>query len=638
MSMLLTGFHPSFDALSAHADRFDIDGSRTRVGHHVARCAGCAQVVEEIRGLGEEARAIELPGAPADLWSRIHSVATEGQAHREAPATRERDEAVLREAPSLKRTRTYPVLRRRRRALAGLGLAAVAGAMITVLLWPRSSGLQAAGTSRLTFTPGRPVPGGTMVVRYEPAPWLKGASHLILIGTFARPAGHNVEVLGSVFAELGDSLATLRPTTDGAFEGRVVIPADFLAVKFGVVDSTGEGRDLDGAKPWLAIGGTPAHGPSLQALLAAVEIHPRFYASAEPESPRQGVVIADSLRKYFPDHPSGWAYTRTYGREQGRFDLIRFFQNAQHRYSAVDAELWNKTNLDAERLHDMVVFANNISEPGEVMKWAGRLAHEHPEDQRALEDLAGALHEIELREPSHLADSIRPWLPVLDRAYVASGTPIQSYSSVFSLADAYGDSATKRLWRHRAMSSQMRAGFLYMGRASAGWEQESQQSLEVMTRRIAQRSCERQAGRYPLYTTMRDWRQQCERRRGWEYDYLSMLALQRGDARQSLVEADSAIAATRQWESCGSTRAHLNHGLASLALGDTTTAETDFVKWAAHYPPSAAITILTVRTHLGPRFNERRWLARSDSAHRTAMACEQAQRAAAKSRRPRGGI
>jgi hypothetical protein len=632
MTSLLSGFHPSFDALSAHADRSDIDGSRTRVGRHITRCASCAHVIEEIQGLGEAARAIELPGAPADLWSRIHSAATVAPGDREAPAraTRECDEAVRGEAPGLKRTR-YPVPRRGRRALAGVGLAAVAGAMITVLVWPRASGLQAAGTSRLTFSPGRPMPGGTMAVRYEPAPWLKAASHLILIGTFARPAGHHVEVLGSVFAELGDSLATLRPTADGAFEGRVVLPADFLAVSLGVVDSTGEGHDLDGAHPWLAIGGTPAHGPSLQALLAAVEIHPRFYASAEPESPRQGVVVADSLRKYFPDHPSGWAYTRTYGREQGRFDLIRFFQSAQHRYSAVDAELWNETNLDAERLHDMVVFANNISEPGEAMKWAGRLAREHPEDQRALGDLADALHGIELREPPHLADSIRPWLPVLDRAYEASGTPIQRYSSVLSLSEAYGDSATKALWRRRAVSSQMRAGFPNTGGALASLEQESLQAM------IAQRSCERQEGRYPLYTTMRGWRQQCERGRGWAYGYLSMLALQRGDARQSLVHADSAIAAMRQGKLCASSRAYLNHGLASLALGDTATAETDFVMWVAHYPPSAAISIDTVRTHLGARFNEKRWLARSDSAHRIAMACDQTQRAAAKARHLRGG-
>jgi hypothetical protein len=506
--------------------------------------------------------------------------------------------------------------------------------MITVLLWPRSSGLQAASTSRLTFSPGRPVPGGTMTVRYQPAPWFKGASRLILVGTFARPAGHNLDVFRSIFRELGDSLATLRPTADGAFEGRVVLPADFLAVSLGVVDSTGEGRDLDGSNAWLAIGGTSARGPSLEALLAAVEIYPRFHAGADSESPRQAVVVADSLRKYFPGHPSGWAYSRTYGRERGRFDLIRFFQNAQHRYSAVDAELWGRTDLDAERLHDMVVFANNISEPDEVMKWAGRLAREHPEDPRALEDLAGALHGIELREPPHLADSIRPWLPVLDRAYAASGKPLLGYSQVLSLADAYGDSVTKALWRRRALELRSQVAPLLYSRAT-GWEQDS---LGAMTRRIARSPCERPAGRYPLYTTLRGWRQQCELGRGGAYAFLSSVALTKGNAREALIAADSAIAAMRQTGLCAApARGHLYHGLASLALGDTATAERDFVVWAARYPPSNAISLDTARAHLGPRFNEERWLARSDSAHRVAMVCDQAQRAAAKARRARQG-
>jgi hypothetical protein len=635
MSVLLSGFHPSFDALSAHADLSDIDGSRTRVGRHVVRCASCSQVVEEVRKLGEAARAIEQPSAPARLRSRIESAARGSASPRLTPAheASSYDAAPFRDAPHLRPTCT-PAPGRRSRTVVGVGLAALAAAMITVLVWPRSSGLQAANTSRLTFSPGRPLPGGTMTVRYQPAPWFKGASRLILIGRFTRPAGHNLQLIGSLFSGFGDSLATLRPSADGTFEGRVTLPTDFLAVSLVVVDSSGEGRDLDGWNPWLAIGGTSTQEPSLDALLAAVEMPARFFSSAESEAPRQSAVAADSLRKYFPDHPSGWAYSRTYGRERGRFDLIRFFQNAQHRYSVVDAELWGKTDLDAERLHDMVVFANNISEPAEAMKWAGRLAREHPEDPRALDDLAGALHEIELREPPHLSDSIRPWLPVLDRAYTASGAPLLRYSHVLSLADAYGDSATKVLWRHRSLDARMQVEPVLYSSATASWEQDR---LAAMTRSAARTSCERPVGRYPLYETLRDWRQRCDRDRRFAYGFLSALALQQGNARQALVEADSAIAAVPQRDLCAPTWGYLQHGMASLAVGDTARAETDFVRWGAYYPPSSSIASDRARTHLGARFNEERWLARSDSAHRVAMACLQAQRAATEARRAARG-
>jgi hypothetical protein len=93
----------------------------------------------------------------------------------------------------------------------------------------------------------------------------------------------------------------------------------------------------------------------------------------------------------------------------------------------------------------------------------------------------------------------------------------------------------------------------------------------------------------------------------------------------------------RHGELCANFLGYLSHGLASLALGDTTTAETDFVAWGAYYLASSAMTIDTVRTHLGPRFSESRWLTRSDSAHRIVMSCIQAQRADAQAHRLTGG-
>ena len=71
MKGLLNILHPAFDALSAYADLTELDGARSRVGRHVARCAQCREVVTEIRGLGQAAREAETEGAPSGLWSRI---------------------------------------------------------------------------------------------------------------------------------------------------------------------------------------------------------------------------------------------------------------------------------------------------------------------------------------------------------------------------------------------------------------------------------------------------------------------------------------------------------------------------------------------------------------------------------------
>ena len=73
MSGLTTGFHPSFDALSAHADRNDVEAARTRVARHVARCDQCRAEVRDIRALGEAARAMSVPAAPGWLKARIES-------------------------------------------------------------------------------------------------------------------------------------------------------------------------------------------------------------------------------------------------------------------------------------------------------------------------------------------------------------------------------------------------------------------------------------------------------------------------------------------------------------------------------------------------------------------------------------
>ena len=90
MKGVLNILHPTFDALSAYADLSELDGARTRVGRHVARCARCREVVNEIRGLGAAARESETEGAPNGLWTRIETAAVEAA----------KEEAKPRETPA----------------------------------------------------------------------------------------------------------------------------------------------------------------------------------------------------------------------------------------------------------------------------------------------------------------------------------------------------------------------------------------------------------------------------------------------------------------------------------------------------------------------------------------------------------
>ncbi len=602
MSGILGQLHPTFDALSAYSDSSDVVAARTRVGRHVAGCTSCREVVAEIRGLGEAARAIRAEAAPSDLWLRIRAAASEPRALEPV----EPRAAAGAGAPG-----------RRRRLVAAM-LTAVAAAVVAVTAWPRTAGLHAAVTSRLTFAPSRPVPGSVVKVRYDAPEWMKEATHLVLVGQFVRPAGLNPSRFAARMEDaLADSLGVLTRDADGSFGGTLHLPSNFLAVQLSVLEPVRDREAMDGIESWIIIGGSPTRTPSLASFLAAAEVRSNPF-SRDDAAPRQNVDVADSLKRYFPRHPAGWAYSRSYGVSRGRFDLLRFFESADRKYSSLYEELWPRRGLDAERLHDMVMFAHRIDEPAEVLRWAGRLAEEHPEDPRALFDLASALHLMELRTPSSLGDSIRAWLPALDRAYRSAPVPNDGFDDALRLAVGYGDTATIARWRARGAANG-RIGNMWM-MASRKWAP-ARDSVATEMRVRAERSCALPAGRLPLARSATEWRMRCEMYRGWAYGYLSWHTLQHARPRQALAEADSAIVAMRRSEWCTPSRAYLDHALAALALGDTATAAHDFIVEQAAYPATSTPMLDSARVHLGPRFDRVASLAGADSARRAARVC-----------------
>src|ERR1035437_1650359 len=293
MKGLLNVLHPTFDGLSAYAARSALDGARPRVGRHVARCAQCREVVNEIRGLGAATREseAETEGAPDGLWARIENAAV--QAAKEAAKPRETpppDAAPWEVAPSLRPNRHWAIPTKRSLARIGGGLAVAAAALIAVALGTgRTPSLLASAPSRLTMTPVRPAPGSMVHVRFNPTPKLAVYDQLVLVGQYL-PAAYRAWT-DVYFGGHYDSLTTLRRAADGALVGDFTVPSDFTAASIVVVDPTGWKYDPHGLYSWVLVGGDSRGRPVLNSLLGALSL-PGPYGSNAHAS------VLDTLQRY----------------------------------------------------------------------------------------------------------------------------------------------------------------------------------------------------------------------------------------------------------------------------------------------------------------------------------------------------
>jgi hypothetical protein len=616
MSHLTMGSHPEFDALSALADLDARRGVRSRAARHVERCESCRAVVEEIRALGDAARALDIEPAPADLWERIRLAADGDSARTAASALADRAVTIV---PVRERTvaldvpasssRAWTV----RRVLGGAAIVVVLAAMV---LWPSRASLDASGPSRLTFTPSRPVPGGVMTVRYRPARWFSGAPRLVLAGRYVKPArGAQVRYVGA--RDGLDSLASLRRTADGSYEARVHLPDDFLGVRMAVFDSAGTAHDEDGSDLWVAIGGTRDHAPSLASFVAS------YTPASRRAQSRQSVSVADSIQRYFPGHPAGWSLYDRFGTSKGLFDFYRYFWSAERKYASLDATLSPMRGLDAEQLWAMVSLAAKIDEPAEQAKWALRLVREHPEDPRAFGALAGVVHAIELRDPPHVADSIAPWLPVLDSLYERSHAVIPEGSYDMEIFRRQGDSAFKAGWSRRV--TRERPYF-----TTAGLPKIPDATVEAAVRRQLAAGCARPPGKFPM-PDVAAWKQWCGFDHMLLWTYLAEAHLERGHPAVAEALADSALVVIAR--SCGADRIALTtRAKARLARGDTSGAAHDYAeaygRWTVQKEARERAAAV-----LGSRFDASRFDAVGDSSRRTFFACISARKQADSARK-----
>ncbi len=603
MKGLLNVLHPTFDALSAYADLSELDGARTRVGRHVARCAQCREVVNEIRGLGAAAREseAETESAPDGLWARIETAAV--QAAKEAAKPRETpppDAVPWEVAPSMRPTRHWPIPTKRSLARIGGGLAVAAAALIAVVLGTgRTPSLQASAPSRLTMTPFRPAPGSKVHVRFNPTPKLAGYDQIMLVGQYL-PAAKRAWT-DFYFGGNYDSLATLHRAADGAMVGDFTVPPDFKAASILVVDPTGWKYDADGLYSWILVGGDSRGRPVLNSLLGALSLLVPYGSNAHAS-------VLDTLQRYFPEHPAGFATAKRY-RGEGIFaDMFKFFQGAERKYIAFNSKLERQPSLDAGRLAAMVDFAYEIQEPGEAAKWTRRLVREHPGDPRSLPYYANMVHQIELKEPP--ADSIRSYLPLLDTLYELAGAgPVRSVSDADGLVTRYGDPAMQRRWILRSL--QRTEGPVLSLDFDRKWltDREIRDQATLVLRAGLAARCEwppRWMSRGSALEQRRD--RYC---RGWRAGALSTLsgiALLDGQTSHALALADSGVALDDLAGRCGTTGGRNSRGEALLARGDTLAAAHEFafaVGWPGNWQSIDAHKAIVQR--LGTAVDSAKW-------------------------------
>jgi hypothetical protein len=303
------------------------------------------------------------------------------------------------------------------------------------------------------------------------------------------------------------------------------------------------------------------------------------------------------------------------------FSFLRFFQTAERRYASLYEKLWPAPSLDADKLHDMVVFAFRIEEPAQAEMWAKRLVREHPEDPRAFYDLASVLHEVELRQPKDLADSIRPWLPVFDSLYRRAPLISERQSDAILLVQRYGDSATKKLWLDRLRAS---GGYRYVDDTQSDSGVRALTPLVIEQLRVeSAKDCIRPAGEFRFFGAMSYILRWCMLERAGATGTLAHVALLRGDASRAVMLADSAMALREKGVRCfyGWGAARRVAARARLALGDTIGAEQQLM---AGIPPANQDSTFTdfARTALGPRFDAVRWNTARDRAHDAYLSCQ----------------
>jgi hypothetical protein len=439
MTRSLLGFHPSFDALSAHADRSDLKAARTRVGVHVSRCAACAQTVAEIHALGEAARDEVLPGAPAGLWARIEAGMRDMDREVSRPIERADQQAIV-VAPSVHPTRQRGVMPTSTRARFGLGfLIAAGGGLLAILLASGSrQNLGAAPPSRLTLDRSYVKPGTSVGMRYRPAAALADAQSVTVWAWYQRRDEESTWASwrwGSLVRA-----GTLRRSSAQEYLGSVVLPVDALVAGYVIGDSLGFVIDrVHGQSATLAtaLAADVSGKPSFDALVA-------FLRESRPSA--NGVLegaAAAQLAALYPGRPETWILTYPPKQRGVIADIVKLFESRERVYDGWHERLKARQPLSLESELMMAGLANDLMDTARADFWVGRLVREHASSPWVPELWIGRYRDVP-------RDSISTILAAFEPVWEAArGSRAEALSRALALADRSGDAALRQRWHAR---------------------------------------------------------------------------------------------------------------------------------------------------------------------------------------------
>ena len=303
-------------------------------------------------------------------------------------------------------------------------------------------------------------------------------------------------------------------------------------------------------------------------------------------------------------------------------DLLKFFRGAERKYVAFNSRLEKQPSLDADRLAAMVAFAYEIEEPGEAAKWTRRLVREHPSDPRALLSYVRMVHEIELKEPP--ADSIRPYIPLLDTLYQLAGSgdvpPYVSYG--YELVTHYGDQAMQRRWALRSLQGRPILDLNIDHKWLADREIRDR-AASALRAGLAGR-CELPRWKARGWTSEQRRERYCRSQRAGALSALSDIVLLEGQTSHALALADSALALYGSTGECWTTGGRSSRGEALLARGDTLAAAREFAVAYGHDNWQSIDARKAIVKRLGVAVDSATWAALDAEAAADLKRCSRA--------------
>ena len=431
------GLHPSFDELSAHADRADTHAPQSRVGRHVAKCAACREVVAEIRALGQAARSTSTPGGPVGMWARIERALDAGTSSGPAvehPVSMSASSDLAPEATiAAGRSGGSKALRR-----TSVGLMLVLAATAAVIAIDAREPLAAATPRRLSTDREFARPGTAITFRYRPTERL-ATERSLTIWMFV--SGRNETRFDQPLERAG----TLHRVSAMSYIGSVVMPDSTPMATFVVGDSTGEIIDRPDLRarqfPTVVLAADSRGRPRLDALVMAL--------GSGRGSPDSATMFrwAKQMRELYPSEPETWILSDRYTHRGMIGDIVKWFESRERRYYGWHDRLEHRRGLSEETETMMASLGWELMDTARAEFWTTRLIQEHPTSPWAPMLWIQRYRDV----PSDSAAVVlREFEAIYARAGL-SGTA-RTYgvlSRAISLADRSGDSTLIRRWHSR---------------------------------------------------------------------------------------------------------------------------------------------------------------------------------------------